>query len=120
MANLQPAVQLLRLLETPGIGAARARNILTRARKVDPQAGSSLDNRLVRQFLTEAQSAAFERNEERIQRLVEDLEAKQVSLLPLSDTSYPALLRARLLDKAPPLLFVIGNPVLLSAPGIGF
>src|SRR4051794_38007714 len=101
MANLQPAVQLLRLLETPGIGAAKARSIVVRARRVDPQAGSSLDDRLLRQFLTEAQSAEFEKNEDRIRHLVESLEAKQVSLLPLSDARYPALLRARLLEKAP-------------------
>jgi DNA processing protein len=120
MANLQPAVQLLRLLETPGIGAARARTILTRARKADPQAGSSLDDRLLRQFLTDTQSAAFERNEDRIRKLVESLEAKQVSLLPLSDARYPDLVRARLQDKAPPLLFMIGDPGLLSSPGVGF
>ncbi|HZF10738.1 MAG TPA: DNA-processing protein DprA [Thermoanaerobaculia bacterium] len=118
MPNLQLAVQILRLLDTPGIGVVKAQNILRRARRAETS--SSLEDRLLRQFLTESQSEAFERNEERIRRLVESLEAKQVSLLPISDPGYPAILRARLLDKAPPLLFVIGNPALLSAPGVGF
>jgi DNA processing protein len=43
-----------------------------------------------------------------------------VALLPISDPRYPVVLRARLLEKAPPLLFVIGNPALLNTPGVGF
>ena len=118
MTDLLPAVQILRLLDTPGIGAVKAQRILSRA--ATAVSGSSLDDRLLRPFLTDAQSAAFEQNEDRISRLVEDLESKRVSLLPISDPTYPATLRARLQEKAPPILFVIGNPALLSSPGVGF
>lgn len=118
MSDVLPAVQILRLLDTPGIGAVKAQRILSRAGKGDH--GNSLDDRWLRPFLSEAQSAAFERNEDRIHRLVESLEEKRVALLPISDPRYPDVLRARLLEKAPPLLFVIGNPALLSTPGVGF
>jgi DNA processing protein len=117
VTDLLPAVQILRLLDTPGIGAVKTRRILSRAAAAS---GSSLDDRLLRPFLTDAQSAAFEQNEDRISRLVESLEAKRVSLIPISDSSYPAALRARLQEKAPPILFVIGNPALLNTPGVGF
>ncbi|HEV7516028.1 MAG TPA: hypothetical protein VGR07_06985, partial [Thermoanaerobaculia bacterium] len=118
MPDTLPAVQILRLLDTPGLGAVKAQRILSRASKAET--GNTLDDRLLRPFLTDAQSEAFERNEDRVRKLVESLEAKRVLLLPSSDPSYPAVLRARLLDKAPPLLFVIGNPALLSTPGVGF
>lgn len=118
MSDVLPAVQILRLLDTPGIGAVKAQRILSQAGKEDN--GNSLDDRWLRPFLSAAQSAAFERNEDRIHRLVESLEEKRVVLLPISDPRYPVVLRARLLEKAPPLLFVIGNPALLSTPGVGF
>jgi DNA processing protein len=118
VTDLLPAVQILRLLDTPGIGAVKAQRILSRA--ATAAGGSPFDGRLLRPFLTDAQSTAFEQNEDRICRLVENLETKRVSLLPISDPRYPASLRARLSEKAPPILFVIGNPALLSTSGVGF
>ncbi len=115
------AVQILRLLETPGVGPSKTRKILKLARRKNLGADALLEDAgLLHDLLTDSQIKDLEQNETKTQETVERLEERQVHLLPISSSSYPVQLKTRLGEKAPPLLFVSGNLSLIHRVGVGF
>lgn len=112
---------LLRLFDTPGVGPARLRSILTWLDERSIQLSDFVQDRhSLKEVLTPKQVLAMESNADKVLDTWHDLGKSNVHVLSVRDEDYPPLLRFRLQDKAPPLLFVMGNRQLLSFPSVGF
>jgi predicted Rossmann fold nucleotide-binding protein DprA/Smf involved in DNA uptake len=109
-----------RLLSVRGVGPARLRQVLARAR----ERGIALEELSVRHSeLGDVLSAPQHDQFKALDSLEEDLVALEnagISLVSVVDDGYPARMRERLHDQAPPLLWIAGNRDLLSAPTVGF
>jgi len=117
--SISPAA-IITLLEVPGIGEARARSLIDRAvatgeelrpGAVEPDADGPMD--AVRHAIWTERYAAVDTVQERL----DELRARGITVLTVTDDDYPSPLRA---GPAPLLLYVRGDPTLLSEEGVGF
>jgi predicted Rossmann fold nucleotide-binding protein DprA/Smf involved in DNA uptake len=113
--------QVLRLLETPGIGVSKVRKILDMADsyKVGIKEIVNDQNKLKR-ILKETQLTAFFSNENYILNIWNRLLDMGVDFIIINDDNYPDLLNVRLGKKAPPFLTILGNKNILNKPSVGF
>lgn len=112
---------ILRLLETPGIGVAKVRNIIEVADEFKIELSEIVnDSEFLKRYLNETQLNAFTSNERNIQELWDRLINANIDFLLINENDYPDLLRVRLGKKAPPLLTIFGNKSLLKKPSVGF
>lgn len=112
---------ILRLLETPSIGPVTVKSVLDLANQYQMELAEVLEEpAILQKVLTKAQINALLPNQNSVLQVWERLQQQNVSLLPISEESYPERLRVLLGKKAPPLLTVLGNPRLLHKPSVGF
>ncbi len=119
MAGRALALDLMTLLDAPGIGPSRVRKVLKRWQLIQEN-GSLLDDHLVRETLTASQVAALPTSRERVQHHWDELLKKNVHALSIVDPAYPAALKQTLGEDAPVLLLCIGNLELLKKNSVGF
>lgn len=104
----QRTLELLTLLQAPGIGPARALRLLSRETK-----GSSADHASATLPTSDAvHRAAVERAE----RIVTTAESLGISIIGFQDDTYPPLLR--LIPDPPPILYVRGRLEPLAMRGV--
>jgi DNA processing protein len=119
MAAQSIALDLMTLLDAPGVGPSRVKRVLKRWRSL-PGNGSLLDDPALGEGLTEAQVAALPLSKERVARHWEELSKKRVRTLSIFDADYPESLGRVLGDEAPLLLLCAGNLELLKMKSVGF
>lgn len=119
MAAQSVAIDLMTLLDAPGVGPSRVRKLLKRWR-ADSQTGSLLDECLLREVLTAGQMAVLPECRERVKRHWDELSKKNVGAISILDPAYPAALKATLGEEAPVLLLCAGNLALSSKASVGF
>lgn len=113
------ALDLMTLLDAPGVGPSRVRKVLKRWQLVQRHA-SLLDDRLTREALTASQVAALPTSRERVKHHWDELLKKEVRVLSIVDSAYPVALKQALGEDAPVLLLCIGNLELLKKTSVGF
>lgn len=112
---------LLHLLETPGVGVAKAMSILERLTEKSKSAGNFFsDPRLLRGILNEKQVSEYSANKNKVDELWDRLNDIGVKVISVTDDEYPQRLKTLFGKKAPPLLMVLGNSGLLNKPSTGF
>lgn len=112
---------ILRLLETPGIGPAKVSAVLAFARENHADLNALLENPSdLKGLLTAKQVEELSNNLERILTLYAAIRLKGVKLIAADEPGYPERLQTLLGQKAPPLLMVLGNELLLEKPAVGF
>ncbi len=115
------ALSLLRVLETPGVGPARAHAILAWCAERQVSLDAVLaDDSALEVLLTKKQKQALEANADAIREVAQQVTDRDAVLVAEDDQRYPFALRERLRDRAPVLLSAIGNLSLLAAPAVGF
>jgi DNA processing protein len=119
MAAQAVALNLMTLLDAPGVGPSRVRKILRRWQLVRGN-GSLLDDSLLRESLTASQLAALPASRERVRRHWDELAMKNVQAVSILDPAYPDALKRTLGEEAPFLLLCIGNLELLRKTSVGF
>ncbi len=119
MAAQALALDLMTLLDAPGVGPSRVRKVLKRWQLVREN-GSLLDDGLLRETLTATQVAALPTSRERVRRHWDELAKKNVQAVSILDPAYPDALKRTLGDDAPVLLLCIGNLELLRKTSVGF
>lgn len=121
MMQNEVAYNLLRLLETPGLGVVKTNAIIGLAGN-DQNAFLDFfkDESRLRSALTEKQLVAFHATGEQVVQVWQRLIEKKVKFLTALDEGYPPFLRTRLGKNIPPLLMIFGNSQLLSKPSAGF
>jgi DNA processing protein len=119
MAAHAVALDLMTLLDAPGVGPSRVRKLLKRWQLVREN-GSLLDDGLLRETLTASQVAALPASRERVKRHWDELAKKNVQAVSVLDPAYPDALRQTLGEEAPVLLLCIGNLSLLRKNSVGF
>jgi DNA processing protein len=112
---------VLRLLETPGIGISKVREIIDVADKYRTNLTEIVsDLEVIKKYLKESQLKAFISDEKKMQGFWNHLIDKGIDFLLINENDYPELLKIRLGKKAPPLLTVFGKKSLLKKPSVGF
>lgn len=119
MAAHAVALDLMTLLDAPGVGPSRVRKILKRWQHVREN-GSLLDDSLLRESLTASQVAALPASRERVRRHWDELAKKNIQAVSILDSAYPDALKRTLGEEAPVLLLCIGNLELLRKASVGF
>ncbi len=119
MAAGAMALDLMTLLDAPGVGPSRVRKVLRKWERSDA-ASPILDGRTLRETLTESQVGALPMCRARVERQADDLRKKNIHAISIVDAEYPAALRGLLGDDAPLVLLCMGNLELLHRPGAGF
>lgn len=119
MAAHAVALDLMTLLDAPGVGPSRVRKLLKRWQLVREN-GSLLDDSLLRETLTAAQVAALPTSRERVKRHWDELAKMNVQAISILDPAYPDALKQILGEDAPVLLLCIGNLELLRKTSVGF
>jgi DNA processing protein len=119
MAAQALALDLMTLLDAPGVGPSRVRKVLKRWQLVREN-GSLLDDSLLRETLTASQVAALPTSRERVRRHWDELAKKNVQAVSILDPAYPDALKRTLGEEAPVLLLCIGNLELLRKTSVGF
>jgi DNA processing protein len=119
MAAHAVALDLMTLLDAPGVGPSRVRKLLKRWQLVREN-GSLLDDSLLRETLTASQVAALPTSRERVKRHWDELAKKNVQAVSILDPAYPDALKQILGENAPVLLLCIGNLELLRKTSVGF
>jgi DNA processing protein len=119
MAAHAVALDLMTLLDAPGVGPSRVRKLLKRWLLVREN-GSLLDDSLLRETLTASQVAALPASRERVKRHWDELAKKNVQAVSILDSAYPDALKRTLGEEAPVLLLCIGNLELLRKTSVGF
>jgi DNA processing protein len=119
MATQSIALDLMTLLDAPGVGPSRVRKVLKRCQ---PFSGSEslLDYAALRETLTEAQLAALPASRERVARHWEELSKKGVRIISFFDPEYPESLRHLLGEDAPLVLLCSGSVELFQKRSVGF
>lgn len=112
MAN-HPAYNILRLLETPGVGVVKANTILA-------EIGADFATEQLQRFFSPKQYEEFIDSDDRTRQDWDRLVQMEVKFISVLDENYPDLLRERLLKNAPPLLMALGNSNLLHKESAGF
>ncbi len=111
----------LRLLHTAGVGPVRAVNALKLLREQGtPHAKVLAEPGTLHGALKADQVRDFSENAGKVLALVDQLNAIGARGLVLGQDGYPQRLLRTLGDKAPPVLFCLGDPKLLDAPAVGF
>jgi DNA processing protein len=111
------ALAVYRLSQVPGVGATRINRLLALARDFNCTLQDVLDTPGESDsLLTDDQRAFLNSLDGREE--VEGLDEMGIELLVASDGRYPPLLRERLDDRCPPLLFCHGDARLLSGPAV--
>jgi len=119
MAAQPVALDLMTLLDAPGVGPSRVREVLKRWQLI--QGGASLlDGGLLRETLTASQVAALPKSRERVKRDWDELLKRSVQALSILDPAYPEGLKRTLADEAPVLLLCLGNLELFEKKSVGF
>jgi DNA processing protein len=118
MAAHSVAFDLMALLDAPGVGPGRVRKLLKRCGPVGEAALG--DRSFLRGSLTDAQIDALPASREKMERQWDQLAAKGIHALSVTDDAYPAGLRTILGEEAPVVLLCQGNLALLNAIGVGF
>jgi DNA processing protein len=119
MAAHAVALDLMTLLDAPGVGPSRIRKVLKRWQLVRENS-SLLDASLLRETLTASQVAALPASRERVRRHWDELAKKNVQAVSILDSAYPDALKRTLGEQAPLLLLCIGNLELLRKTSVGF
>jgi DNA processing protein len=119
MAAHAVALDLMTLLDAPGVGPSRVRKLLKRWLLVREN-GSLLDDSLLREALTASQVAALPTSRERVKRHWDELAKKNVQAVSILDPAYPDALKRTLGEEAPVLLLCIGNLELFRKTSVGF
>jgi DNA protecting protein DprA len=119
MAAQAVVLDIMTLLDAPGVGPSRVRKVLRRWQDVR-QHGSLMDDSLLREALTESQVAALPISRERVKHHWDELSKKNIYVLSVLDPSYPHALKRTLGDDAPVLLLCVGNLELLKKTSVGF
>jgi DNA processing protein len=119
MAAHAVALDLMTLLDAPGVGPSRVRKLLKRWQLVREN-DSLLDDSLLRETLTASQVAALPTSRERVQRHWDELAKKNVQAVSILDPAYPNALKRTLGEEAPLLLLCRGNLELLRKTSVGF
>jgi len=119
MAAQPVALDLMTLLDAPGVGPSRIRKVLKRWQLI--QGGASLlDGGLLRETLTASQVAALPKSRERVKRRWDELSRKNIRVLSILDPDYPEALRRPLGEETPVLLLCLGNLELFQKKSVGF
>jgi DNA protecting protein DprA len=113
------ALDLMTLLDAPGVGPSRVRKVLKRWQLLR-NGGSLLDAGLLQETLTASQVAALPKSRERVKRHWDELSKRNVRALSILDPAYPEGLKQTLGDEAPVLLLCVGNLELLKKTSVGF
>ena len=119
MAAQALALDLMTLMDAPGVGPSRVRKVLKLWQLVQAN-GSLLDDSLLRETLTASQVAALPTSRERVKRHWDELAKKNVHALSIVDPTYPDALKRTLGEDAPVLLLCVGNLELLKKTSVGF
>jgi DNA processing protein len=119
MAAQTVALDLMTLLDAPGVGPSRVRKVLRRWLLLR-DGGSLLDGGLLRETLTASQVAALPKSRERVKRHWDELSKRNIQALSILDPAYPKALKQTLGDEAPVLLLCVGNLELLKKTSVGF
>lgn len=121
MINHSASFHILRLLETPGVGTAKVREIIESANRCNVDLNEILsDIDALKRFLKQPQINEFLTNEKRIIELWNHLSEMNIYTLAITDNEYPDSIRTRLGKKAPPILTILGNKGLLKKDSVGF
>ncbi|HUO28840.1 MAG TPA: DNA-processing protein DprA [Bryobacteraceae bacterium] len=112
------AFDLMTLLDAPGVGPGRVRQLLKHWRNT-PEV-PVMEDRLIKSVLTPAQIAALPECRDRVKRHWDELLKQNVSMLSIIDSEYPEGLRNALGESAPVLLLCLGNIELLNRVSVGF
>lgn len=119
--NKDTSFHILRLLETPGVGIAKANAVLGWANNLKIDLESLLaDLKALKNILTEQQVEFLNSQFSSVLEVWDELEKKDVSFLSILSENYPKRLHTHLGKKAPPLLAVLGNKALLNKNSVGF
>ncbi len=113
------ALDLMTLLDAPGVGPSRVRKLLKRWEPGSDKS-SFLDEDLLRETLTAPQVAALPASRERVKRHWDELSKRNIHALPIVDPAYPVALKHTLGEEAPVLLLCLGNLELLHKESVGF
>ena len=117
--GLQPlALELMALLDAPGVGPSRVRRLL-RKRETSGQ-WNLTDRAFLLESLTESQVDAIPRSRERAERQWTELHEQGIEVVSLVDPRYPSTLHQLLGDASPVILLCRGNLGLLDKIGVGF
>lgn len=119
MAAHAITLELMTLLDAPGVGPGRVRKLLKRWH-TGSKTESLLEEGLVRATLTPPQVEALPKSRDRVERHWEELAKNNVRAITILDPAYPTLLKHTLGDGAPVLLFCVGNTDLFQRPAAGF
>lgn len=114
-------ILVLRMMRTPGVGAARISKVLGWLRHSGMTAEEFLSKpQPIRGTLNEEQAAFLAKENPEVDDLLSRTSAMGVRYLFLGDPLYPRRLATMLGDKAPPMITYLGNPVLMDAPAVSF
>lgn len=109
---------ILRLLETKGIGFSRFWSIWGFLK--NKMKDGVFNSGEIINFLKEKELIDWKSNEEKVYEKWKKLIEENIKVISFGDDKYPYKLIPRLERKAPPLLMVLGNLDLLSKPSVGF
>jgi DNA processing protein len=118
MAAQSVALDLMALLDAPGVGPSRVRKLLKRWEIL--RDSPLLDAGLLRETLTLSQVAALPASRERVKRHWDELGKKNIQALSIVDPAYPDTLKRALGDDAPVLLLCQGNLEIFRKVSVGF
>jgi DNA processing protein len=112
---------VFRLLEVPGVGPARVRAISSLAdASALPLAELISETNRLGAVLTDEQIRALHSNATKSSETWQKLNEEGVVAVSVFDRAYPGILQRVLANRAPLLLFVLGNATLLGKPALGF
>jgi DNA processing protein len=112
------ALDLMTLLDAPGVGPGRVRKILKRW--MGKPGSPLMDSNLLSEALTTTQMAALPESRERVKRHWGELEKKGVHVCSIVDPEYPESLHRALGENVPVLLMCTGNLEILNRTSVGF
>jgi DNA processing protein len=113
MREQETAFQILRLLETPGVGVVKTNSIIESIR-------GNLEPERLEKVLGKKALEGYLSNEEKVTAEWLQFQNEDVKCITILDEDYPKQLKNLLQKKAPPLLMVRGNYQLLNKLSVGF
>jgi DNA processing protein len=119
MAAEALTLELMTLLDAPGVGPSRVRKLLKLWEAVRERE-SLFDARILRDILTASQVAALPASRERMKRHWGELVKQNVRVVSIFDPAYPQALKQVLGEDAPVLLLCRGNLDLFRKVSVGF
>ncbi len=113
MSEQDVAFQILRLLETPGVGVVKTNSIIE-------SVGGDLGPERLEKVLNQKTIQGYLSNKENVTSDWLNLQNEGVKYITILDEDYPKQLKKLLQKKAPPLLMIRGNHQLLNKRSVGF